>query len=77
MMKLCSTFIGLCKEVSVNPEVILHATAYSTVDPYFIITFGQNRVHAVIVAETLPYQIIQEISQARGEKPVCSRDCLR
>ena len=34
---------------------------YSAVDPYFIITFGQNPGPAVIVAETLPYQIIQEI----------------
>lgn len=41
------------------------------------ITFEQNPGPAVIVAETVLYQIIQEISQARGKNTVCSRDCLR
>lgn len=32
--------------------IMLHTTACSAVDPYFIITFGQNPGPAVIVAET-------------------------
>lgn len=38
---------------------VLHVAVCSTVDPYFIITFGQNAIGlAVIVVESLLYQII-------------------
>lgn len=68
MMKLCSTSLHLCKEVSVKPY--LHAAVCSAVDPQYFITFGQHPGPAVIVPETVPYQIIQEISEARGKNTV-------
>lgn len=38
---------------------MLHTAVYSTVDPYFVITFGQNAIGlAVIVVESLLYQMI-------------------